>query len=308
MSHDAVLLVSFGGPEGPDDVRPFLANVVRGRPVPPERVEEAARHYDLFGGVSPINEQNRTLLAALRSRFAEAGPNLRVYWGNRHWHPYLADAIREMERDGVRRALAFVTSAFDSYSGSGQYTEAIERARTEIGARAPVVDKLPAFFDHPRFIEANADHVRAGLRSVEADRRACARLLFTAHSIPRSMAADCAYEAQLRQACAQVAREAGHPGWDLAYQSRSGFPGQPWLEPDVRQALASAEDAGAWDVVVCPIGFVSDHMEVRYDLDTEARAFAEELGLRFIRTPTVSNHPAFVEMVRELAMERVARN
>jgi protoporphyrin/coproporphyrin ferrochelatase len=298
---DAVLVLSFGGPEGMDDVRPFLRNVLRGRPVPPERIEEVAHHYELFGGVSPINGQNRALVAALRARLAEAGPDLPVYWGNRNWAPYLADTLRDMAQDGVRRALGFVTSAFSSYSGCRQYLEDVERARAEIGAGAPEVSKLRAFYDHPRFVSANADHVRDALRSLSPD----ARLVFTAHSIPAGMAAGCAYEAQLREAAALVAREAGHERWELAFQSRSGPPSQPWLEPDIGDALARMAGEGAREVVVCPIGFVSDHMEVVFDLDTEAQARAAALGLRMVRTPTASNHPGYVEMVRELIAERL---
>jgi len=298
---DAVLVLSFGGPEGMDDVRPFLRNVLRGRPVPPERIEEVAHHYELFGGVSPINGQNRALVAALRARLAEAGPDLPVYWGNRNWGPYLTDTLRDMAQDGVRRALGFVTSAFSSYSGCRQYLEDVERARAEIGATAPEVSKLRAFYNHPRFIAANADHVRDALGTLSPD----ARLVFTAHSIPAGMAAGCAYEAQLREAAGLVAREAGHEGWELAFQSRSGPPSQPWLEPDIGDSLARLAAEGAREVVVCPIGFVSDHMEVLFDLDTEAQARAGALGLRMVRTPTASNHPGYVEMVRELIAERL---
>ena len=304
-AYDALLIVSFGGPEGMDEVRPFLANVLRGRPVPPERIDEVVHHYEVFGGVSPLNGQNRALLAALRPLIQDAGPRLSLYWGNRNWHPFLADALREMARDGVRRALAFVTSAFSSYSGCRQYLEDIERARAEVGAGAPPVDKLRVFYNHPRFIEANAHHVSAGFERVESDRRRAARLLFTAHSIPRAMAAECAYEEQLREAASLVARAAGHERWDLVYQSRSGPPSQPWLEPDILTHLDGLAGAGARDVVVCPLGFVSDHLEVLYDLDTEALARARERGLRLVRTPTASNHPGFVEMVRDLVMERL---
>jgi ferrochelatase len=298
---DAILVLSFGGPEGMDDVRPFLRNVLRGRPVPPERIEEVAHHYELFGGVSPINGQNRALVAALRARLAEAGPDLPVYWGNRNWQPYLADTLRTMAADGVRRALGFVTSAFSSYSGCRQYLEDVERARAEVGPAAPEVLKLRAFYNHPRFVAANADHVRAALATLGRG----ARLVFTAHSIPAGMAAGCAYEPQLREAASLVARAAGHERWDLAFQSRSGPPSQPWLEPDIGDHLARLADEGARDVVVCPLGFVSDHMEVVFDLDTEAQARARDLGLRMVRTPTASNHPGYVEMVRELIAERL---
>jgi ferrochelatase len=300
--YDAVLLLSFGGPEGMDDVRPFLANVLRGRPVPPERVEEVVRHYERFGGVSPINGQNRALLTALRARLDEAGPRgLPLYWGNRNWRPYLADTLRDMERDGVRRALCFVTSAFSSYSGCRQYLEDIERARTEVGAGAPVVDKVRPFYNHPRFIGSNADMVRAGLETAGPS----ARLVFTAHSIPMAMASACDYEAQLREAGALIAAAVKQERWDLVYQSRSGPPGQPWLEPDILAHLQALALEGVRDVVVSPLGFVSDHLEVLYDLDTEARDRAHALGLRLVRVPTVSNHAGYVEMVRELLLERM---
>lgn len=300
--YDAILLLSFGGPEGMDDVRPFLANVLRGRPVPTERVEEVVHHYERFGGVSPINGQNRALLAALRASLDEAGPRgLPLYWGNRNWAPYLADTVRDMARDGVRRALAFVTSAFSSYSGCRQYLEDIERARAEVGPGAPEVEKLRPFYNHPRFIAAAADHVRGGLETAGAP----ARLVFTAHSIPTAMASACDYEPQLREACLLVARAVGHDAWDLVYQSRSGPPGQPWLEPDILDHLDALARDGVRDVVVCPIGFVSDHLEVLYDLDTEAQDRARALGLRLVRVPTVSNHPGYVEMVRELIVERM---
>lgn len=300
--YDAILLVSFGGPEGMDDVRPFLANVLRGRPVPAERVEEVVRHYERFEGVSPINGQNRALLAALRARLGDAGPRgLPLYWGNRNWTPYLADAVREMRRDGVRRALAFVTSAFSSYSGCRQYLEDIERARAEVGPDAPEIEKLRPFYNHPGFIAANADHVRAGLEKAGT----AARLVFTAHSIPIAMASGCDYEAQLREAGALVAQDVGHERWDLVFQSRSGPPSQPWLEPDILSHLDALAREGVRDVVVSPIGFVSDHLEVLYDLDTEAQDRARALGLRLVRVPTVSNHPGYVEMVRELVVERI---
>jgi protoporphyrin/coproporphyrin ferrochelatase len=301
MRADAVLVLSFGGPEGMDDVRPFLRNVLRGRPVPPERIEEVARHYERFGGVSPLNGQNRALVAALRARLAAAGPDLPVYWGNRNWGPYLGDTLRDMAKDGVRRALGFVTSAFSSYSGCRQYLEDVERARAEVGPEAPEVSKLRAFYNHPRFLAANADPVRAALATLGAH----ARLVFTAHSIPAGMARGCAYEAQLREAAALVARDAGHERWELAFQSRSGPPSQPWLEPDIGDSLARIAAEGARDVVVCPLGFVSDHMEVVFDLDTEAQARARELGLRMVRTPTASNHPAYIEMLHELIVERL---
>jgi protoporphyrin/coproporphyrin ferrochelatase len=304
--YDALLLVSFGGPEASDDVMPFLERVLRGRDVPQERLREVAGHYQHFGGRSPINDQCRELLAALRAELAREGPQLPVYWGNRNWHPFLVDTLRQMADDGVGRALAFVTSAFGSYSGCRQYLEDIERARCELGARAPEVDKLRGFHNHPGFVEPLVESVRTALGSVPEPRRESCRLVFTAHSIPCAMAAGSPYEAQLRETAGLVAAAVGRPGGVLAYQSRSGPPGQPWLEPDILQHLGALAAEGVRDVVVAPIGFVSDHMEVVYDLDFEARRRARELGLTMVRAATVGCHPRFVRMIRELVLERTS--
>lgn len=305
VAYDAVLVVSFGGPEGPDDVLPFLHNVLRGRNVPPERVREVARHYDLFGGVSPLNGQNRALVAALRAELDAHGIGLPVFWGNRHWRPFLLDTLREMQARGVRRALAFVTSAFGSYSGCRQYLDDIAAARAALGPDAPHVDKLRLFYDHPGFVAANAARLRAALAELPAERRTTAAVTFTAHSLPLSMATTSAYEEQLRQSCALVASAAGVTAWQLVFQSRSGPPAQPWLEPDLREHLRALAASGVRDVVVAPIGFVSDHMEVVYDIDTEAQAVAHESGLHLVRAGTAGSHPAFVAMVRELIEERL---
>jgi ferrochelatase len=304
--YDAFLLVSFGGPEGMADVMPFLDRVLQGRNVPPERKREVAHHYERVGGVSPINAQNRALLEALRVELAVHGPRLPLYWGNRNWHPLLADALRAMAGDGVGRALAFVTSAYSSYSSCRQYLEDIARTRAEVGPAAPAVDKLRVFHDHPGFVEANAERVREALGTLPQARRAAARIAFTAHSIPLAMAAGSDYVAQLRETCALVAAAVPHEQWALVYQSRSGPPQQPWLEPDILDHLAALRTEGVADVVVAPIGFVSDHMEVLYDLDTEARERAAALGLGFVRAGTAGSHPAFVRMIRELVLERVS--
>ncbi len=305
-SYDGLLLVSFGGPEAMADVAPFLDHVLRGRQVTPERRREVVHHYERFGGVSPINGQNRALLEALRAELAAHGPRLPLYWGNRNWHPFLADTLREMAGAGVRRALAFVTSAYSSYSSCRQYLEDIARARAEVGPSAPLVDKLRVFHDHPGFVEANGDRVRDALATLPPARRAGAGLAFTAHSIPTAMAAGSDYVAQLRETCALVARVVAHERWTLVYQSRSGPPQVPWLEPDILQHLDLLRAEGAKDVVVAPVGFVSDHMEVVYDLDTEARERAAALGLGFVRAGTAGTHPAFVRMIRELVEERVS--
>jgi ferrochelatase len=306
VAYDALLVVSFGGPEGPDDVLPFLENVLRGRNVPRERRLEVAGHYDHFGGVSPLGAQCRSLVVAVREELDRHGHRLPVYWGNRHWHPMLADTLRRMADEGVRSALAFVTSAYGSYSGCRQYLDDIARARAEVGDRAPEVDKLRLFYNHPGFIEPLVERVADALQRVPEPRRAAARLVFTAHSIPRALAATSDYEAELREAASLVAFPLGRPEWSLVYQSRSGSPSQPWLEPDIADHLRSLAATGVTDVVVAPIGFTSDHMEVLYDLDLEAKSRALELGLNMVRAATVGTHPRFVRMVRELVEERLS--
>lgn len=308
--YDALLIVSFGGPEGMDDVMPFLANVLRGRNVPESRMREVAHHYELFGGVSPINGQNRRLIAALEQLLEREGPHLPVYWGNRNWHPLLPDTLRQMRDDGIKKALAFVTSAYSSYSGCRQYREDIERAREAVGEGAPRVDKLRAFYNHSGFVMPNAENLVAALKQIPSERRVAARVAFTAHSIPAAMAAGCAYERQLLETCRLVAYVAGaYAGagalnWRLVFQSRSGPPTQPWLEPDILDHLRALKKEGVTDVVVAPVGFISDHMEVLYDLDTEARQVSEEIGINMIRAATVGTHPEFVSMIRVLMLER----
>lgn len=298
MNYDALLVVSFGGPEGMDDVIPFLENVLRGRNVPRERMLQVARHYELFGGVSPINQRNRDLIAALEKELERNGPQLPIYWGNRNWHPLLPDTLRSMAADGVRNALAFVTSAYSSYSSCRQYLQNISDAQASVGPDAPRIEKLRVFYKHPRFIEANVDHVRAVWKKP-------AHLVFTAHSIPESMAANCDYAAQLLETSRLIARELNVENWHLVYQSRSGSPSQPWLGPDVCEYLGVLGHYGVKDVVVAPIGFVSDHMEVVYDLDYEAQKVARELGMNLVRARTAGTHPAFVKMIRELMLERI---
>jgi ferrochelatase len=301
--YDAVLVLSFGGPEKPDDVIPFLENVLRGRNVPRERMLEVAEHYYHFGGKSPINDQNRALIAGLEQELARNGPRLPVYWGNRNWHPFLADTLRQMRTDGVKNTLGFVTSVFSSYSGCRQYLEDVEKARVEVGADAPRVDKLRSFYNHPLFIEAQAAEVRDALNRTTATR---AQVLFTAHSVPVAMAETSDYQQQLNESCRLVCERLEIPDWRLVYQSRSGPPNQPWLEPDVGDALREMQ-SGA-NVVLVPIGFISDHMEVLYDLDTEARAICEERGIHMVRAGTVGVHPAFLSMIRELISERMGQS
>lgn len=303
--YDAILVVSFGGPEGPDDVMPFLENVLRGRNVPRERLLGVAKHYELFGGVSPINAQNRNLIAALAEELDTKGPRLPIYFGNRNWHPLLADTLRQMGDDGIKNALAFVTSAYSSYSSCRQYLEDIGRARESVGPDAPRIEKLRAFYNHPGFIEANVANVRAALEQIPEARRSQTQIVFTAHSIPESMAQNCDYEAQLRETSRLVSEGLGGRDWRLVFQSRSGPPAQPWLGPDVSDHLRELHAAGLRDVVASPIGFVSDHLEVIYDLDTEALALCRELGLNMVRAATAGTHPAFIKMIRELIVERL---
>jgi ferrochelatase len=302
---DAILIVSFGGPEGMDEVMPFLENVLRGRNVPRERMQEVAHHYEMFGGISPINEQNRRLIAALKQELEANGPQLPIYWGNRNWHPLLADTLREMADDGIKGALAFVTSAYSSYSGCRQYREDIERAREEVGPSAPQVSKLRAFYNHPGFIEPNIENVRAALEQIPEARRRDAHIAFTAHSIPLTMALQCDYQSQLEETCRLIAQGLGHERWQLVFQSRSGPPTQAWLAPDICDHLRELKGSGATDVVIAPVGFISDHMEVLYDLDTEASALSEEIGLNMVRASTVGTHPTFISMIRELILERL---
>jgi ferrochelatase len=313
-AYDAFLLVSFGGPEGPDEVMPFLENVTRGRGIPPERLAGVAEHYYAVGGVSPINQQCRDLLAAIRADFGAGGLSLPLYWGNRNWKPYLADTVQAMAADGVQRAVAFVTSAYSSYSSCRQYLDDIERARAAAGRDAPRIDKIRRFYDHPGFVEPFAASTRAALATLPAALRDEAHLVFTAHSVPVAMAeasgpgpARGRYVAELTEAARLITeRMGGDPhAWTLAYQSRSGPPAQPWLEPDIGDVLGELARGGTKAVVVVPVGFVSDHMEVRHDLDTEAAQRAGSLGLAFARAATPGADPRFVSMITELVRERL---
>lgn len=331
-SCDALLLVSFGGPEGPDDVWPFLENVVRGKNVPRERLLEVARRYERFDGVSPLHSQVRALLTALIGELNAHGPPLAVYWGNRNWHPLLADTVRQMADDGVRRALALVTSPFGSYSGCRQYLEDIERARQEVGAESPQIEKLRLFYNHPGFIESTVQRVTAALGRIPMERRAATRLIYTAHSIPATMDKPSPYKHQLHEACRLVTEQLGQKGvlqplaashavsplppgesqskgdcgWDLVFQSRSGPPSQPWLEPDIRDHLRHLrETAEVQGVVIVPIGFLAENLEIVYDLDVEVRELCDELDLGMVRAAVVGSHPRFVRMIRELIEERL---
>ncbi len=298
--YQALLVVSFGGPEKPEDVLPFLENVTRGRNIPRERLLEVSEHYLHFGGRSPINDQCRDLIAALRPEL-----NIPIYWGNRNWHPMLAETLRQMRDDGIQRALAFMTSAYSSYSGCRQYRENIERAQAEVGSDAPKIDKLRVFYNHPGFIEACTDRVREALGQTRKNEPTGVRFVITAHSIPCAMAETSAYQAQLSEAARLVAEALGMPDWDLVFQSRSGPPTQPWLGPDILDHMRNLHERGIDDLIIAPLGFISDHMEILYDLDTEAHELAQELGMNMVRARTVGTHPAFVRMIRQLVSERM---
>jgi len=311
-----LLLVSFGGPEGPEDVVPFLENVTRGRGIPRERLVEVGAHYSAFGGISPINDQNRALRTALQADMSEAGLDLPIYWGNRNWGPYLVDALREMRADGITNAICFITSAYSSYSGCRQYREnladAVAEAEADGQGAVPTLDKLRHYFDHPGFVEPMVDAVLEAIARLGVS---SPRLVFTTHSIPTSSAETSgpqggAYVAQHLAAAGIIAsavaeRTGSEEGWDLVYQSRSGPPSIPWLEPDISDHLDELRRVAVSGVVIVPIGFVSDHMEVVWDLDTIALDHAREIGIPAARAATVGTDPRFVAMVRELVVERL---
>jgi protoporphyrin/coproporphyrin ferrochelatase len=306
MNYDAILIVSFGGPECREDVIPFLENVLRGRNVPRERMLAVAEHYYHFDGKSPINQQTRDLISALELELKKHGPKLPIYWGNRNWHPLLPDILRQMGDDGIKHALAFVTSAYSSYSSCRQYRENIARAQAEVGEGAPAVDKIRIFYNHPGFLYAVEDRVREALDAVPQSCRENVQVVYIAHSIPVSMADSSDYVGQLEAVRRIISERLEIRNHVLAYQSRSGTPGQPWLEPDVLDHLREVKaNNSASAVVLAPIGFISDHMEVLYDLDVEARELADSLSLPMVRAKTVGIHPKFVEMIRELILERM---
>jgi ferrochelatase len=305
--YDALLIVSFGGPESPSEVGPFLDNVFRGLPVSPETKARIALRYESFGGVSPINAHTRAFINVLQHELDAHGPALPIYWGNRNWHPLLTDTMAQMARAGVRRAIAFVTSTFASYSGCRKYREDLYEAARGV-ENAPIIDKLRLPYNHPGFIEAVSERVAEKLETISETERAGTPILFTAHSLPESMAKHSRYEAQLTSACQLVGDLLEHQRWRLVYQSSNASYGkESWLAPDIRDALRECAAAGAKHVVVAPIGFVCDHLEIVLDLDVEAAAVARELNLDFLRAGTVGTHPAYVAMVRELIIERMTK-
>ncbi len=304
-TYDAILIVSFGGPEAMADVIPFLENVTRGRNVPRQRLQEVAHHYEHFGGISPHNRQIRDLIDALTPRLRDHQIDLPIYWGNRNWYPMLPDTMRRMTTDGVKHAIAFVTSAYSSYSSCRQYRENIAAAQETAGPNAPQVDKIRVFYNHPGFIETMQHRVRQALDQIPSRRRNAAALVFTAHSIPISMAQHCRYQIQLNEASRLVSEAFTDHPWSLVYQSRSGPPSVPWLEPDVCDHLRQIRADGQSDAVVVPIGFISDHLEVAYDLDTEAQQVCRQIGLNMVRAKTAGTHERFVSMIAQLIQERV---
>jgi len=307
---DSVLVVSFGGPNGLADVRPFLERVLRGRRVSPERIDEVAHHYEMFGGVSPITEFTKRQAEGLRQRLEAAGRSLPVYVGMRNWHPLLDDTLKEMWRAGARRAVGFIAAAHHSYSSCQQYRENVAGARAALRAETGGdidVTYVSSWFDHPLFVEANANHVRAAVMRLPADARGGAQLIFTAHSIPLPMAESSLYREQLLVSARRVASDADIADWTLAYQSRSGRPGDPWLEPDVCDYLRQARANGLQAAVLCPIGFVCDHIEVRYDLDHEAAAVCTEIGLPMVRAEAVNDDPLYLDMMADTVLRTMAR-
>jgi protoporphyrin/coproporphyrin ferrochelatase len=306
MEFDAVLLLSFGGPEGPEQVRPFLENVTRGRNVPPERLDEVAEHYLHFGGVSPINGINRALIAQLEAELADRDLALPVYFGNRNWEPYVEETVMTMRDSGIRRAAVFTTSAWSGYSGCTQYVEDIARARREAGVDAPELAKLRTYFDHPLFVEMFADAIAAAADTLPAELRGDARLVFTAHSVPVAADERCGprlYSRQVAYATRLVAAAAGYADYDLAWQSRSGPPQVPWLEPDVADRLVTLAAGGTGAVIVCPVGFVADHIEVVWDLDEELRSQADAAGIALARAATPNADRRFARLVADLIDE-----
>lgn len=307
---DAVLLIAFGGPQGPADVRPFLENVLRGRRVSPERVEEVAHHYEMFGGVSPLTSLTLAQAGALEATLAKRGLPLPVHVGMRNWHPYLADTLGEMANAGIRRAIGVLAAAQRSYSGCTQYRENVRDARltlAEKGSPSPAITYVGNWHEHPGFIEANADHVREAIDRLPEEHQAGARLIFTAHSIPLAMAAQYPYVAQLEASAQRIADAVGRSDWVLVYQSRSGRPGDPWLEPDVCDYLRAERANGLDAAVLCPVGFVCDHVEVLYDLDVEAADACVDAGIVMARAEAVNTHPRFIEALADAVLDVWAR-
>jgi protoporphyrin/coproporphyrin ferrochelatase len=303
---DSVLLIAFGGPERPEDVKPFLCRVTAGRRIPPERLAEVAHHYEVIGGRSPLSELTRRQAVALGAALARRGVPAPVYVGMRNWRPFLADTLSEMRERGHRRALGIILSSLQTEASWERYVNDVAAARAKVGAGAPDVAYAPPWADHALYTEVMVDRAAEALAGIPADRRDAAHLVFTAHSVPRAMAEGSPYCRQLESAAGRIAERLGRRAWSLAYQSRSGPPGEPWLEPDIGDRLRELAAAGARDVVAVPVGFVSDHVEVLYDLDVEARQLAGELGIAFHRALAANDHPRFIEMLADLVERGLA--
>jgi len=287
------------------EVRPFLDNVLRGRPLPPERIETVVHHYEIIGGKSPFNELTFRQAQALEAQLRAEGVVLPVYVGMRTWTPYLQDTLQRMAADGVRRAVGIIMAPHQTEASWGRYERAVAAAREAMGAPAPEVDHVDEWHAHPLFIEAVSDNVAAALQQIPSERRSSAALVFTAHSVPTAMAAVSPYVQQITESARLVAERVGHLQWTLAYQSRSGNPREPWLEPDINEVVRQLASAGDRDVVVAPIGFVCDHVEVLYDLDIETRQIARDIGVNFVRAATVNDHPAFIRMLADVVRRRI---
>lgn len=308
FSYDAVLLIAFGGPTSREEIRPFLAGVLRGHPVPPKRIEEVIHHYEAVGGHSPLNEITFRQASSLEKMLKDRGLPLPVYVGLRHSRPYLREALDRMTADGVKRAQGFILSPHQTEASWERYQKNVAEARSELGNCAPDIDYCPGWHAHPLFIQALVEQIQPALEKVTGDKGQKTPMIFTAHSVPRAMAALSPYVAQIQETARLVTERLGHRRWSVAYQSRSGKPNEPWLEPDIGEVLRTLAAEGEAEVVVAPIGFVSDHVEVLYDLDIEARRIAEELGMRLFRASSLNDHPTFIRMMAEVIEESVRRS
>lgn len=304
---DSALLIAFGGPTRPEEIRPFLANVSRGRRIPPERIEEVAHHYEAIGGRSPLNELTFKQAAGLQALLAREGIALPVFVGMRNWHPYFSETLAEMAAKGCRRALGIILSSLQTEASWERYLENVAEARARVGPAAPEVTYAPPWFDHPRFVEAVADRARVALEAIPSARLTRTPLVFTAHSVPVAMAEASPYVAQLTAASRLVAEQISHSRWMIAYQSRSGSSLEPWLEPDISQAIRELARDGAQEAVIVPIGFVVDHVEVLYDLDVEAAGVARGAGIKVHRARAVNDHPAFIAMLADLVKREIGK-
>ncbi len=306
--HDAVLLVAFGGPASPSEILPFLTRVAQGRPIPPERLQEVTHHYEVIGGFSPLNEITFRQAHALEMTLKESGFSLPVYVGMRNSAPFLKDTLERMAAGGVKRALGFILSPQQTEASWERYQMNVAEAQSQLGSRAPKIDYCPGWHAHPLFIEGLAQRVQSALKKIEAPRRLLAPIVFTAHSVPVEMASRSPYESQVEETSRLVARRLGHQRWSVAYQSRSGRPTEPWLEPDIREAIRKLAREKVAEVIVAPVGFVCDHVELLYDLDIEARGVAEALGIRFLRASSLNDHPTFIRMMADVVRASLSKD